>query len=541
MISSLFNRNKAPDDDRAQALGLPAETQGRFTFCNSTKPSKVKDWFDQLPITNYQLVASKLYLALPELYSTKLSNSARADIIEHIRPLVLNCVAAITAPLAKKPLTISDSEKKTALVAQALLKHLALVYSRLAINALADKKITAVTNAVYFHRALTVLSLLIKNNYRLYTPVPNQVWRLTNGIYRLARSKEMHNVNIPDAFDSHYSGSCNHRYLASLALTCARPLQLQPKEIEHLYTEINGWVHQLFIEDYSAERQTLFAVLSDADQEPDYADTFEQSELEASGLQFDFRVLLDKLAKFNGKINTGSTPIPPSLITHLAYNWGTRVRRVNPRIDCQAELEVCIGLSTIHNLLTKGANFEEFVFGTPQSSGLAMRTDWANTSSDKEPDAKPPTSNDIYSMLINNSGKNGFQLQCQDKIPKKLQAGEIMAFRESGKRNWQLAAVRWVKRGEKLGVQFGVMFIGRRLEAYSASTETDSGRDSDFLRVLLVNESLPDGSPSLITPNAVFNEELTVTLKKRGESTRIKISQPLTSGGSYCQYRYRSI
>lgn len=542
MISNLFNRSKTADADQPNTLGLPQESLTRFSFCASNKPVKVKNWFDQLPITNYQLVASQLYEALPEISRVKLSNTARADILEHIRPLVLNCVSAITAPLTKKPLAISEAEKKTALVAQALLKHLAVAYAGLAVSCLSDKKMTPPLRACYIHRSLTILSLLLKNNYRLYTLVPSQVWRLTNGVYRLARNHDLHNINIPDAYDALYSGSCNHRYLTTLALACARPLQLQSNEIEQLYIALNGWVKQLFIEQYTPDAKTLFAVLSDADTEPDYIDAFDQEKLQAAGLVFDFRVLLQQIEKTNQQIAANKGPVSFSLNQHLALHWGTRVTRKNQRIDCEAKLEVCIGLSALHDQLTKGANFEEFLHGASQAKNLTLSADWSDASSVSDSDAPAPTTGGLtFTMLVNNSGKYGFQLQCTDQVPKKLQAGELIGFREAGKRNWQLAAVRWVKRSEKSGIQFGVMFIGRRLEAYGASTVTDKGSDSDFLRVLLVNEGALDGSPSLVTPNAVFSEEFPITLKKRGSSSRIQIKQRLESSGCYNQYRYHSI
>ncbi|BFM05875.1 hypothetical protein [Halioxenophilus aromaticivorans] len=538
MISNPFSRKNNVSEAAEQPLALPLESEPRFTFCASVKPAKVKQWFDDLPITDYQLVATKLYSALPELCRVKLNNTARVEILEHVRPLVLNCVSAITAPLTKKPLALSEKEKKTALVAQALLKHLALAYCRLGVNSLADKKLNAASKASYFQRPLVILSLLLKNNVQLYTPVPNYFWHLTNGVFQLANKQELHNVNVTDAFNSNYAGTCNHSYITILALTVARPLQLRPSEIEQLFSVLSAWAKQLTLAPYTADSNALFAVIGDSDHEPDYLDSFESHQLQASGMVFDFRTLLQQLDKVIKQTGPDKGPVAINLHQHLALNWGTRVRRKNQRIACHTELEICIGISAIHDQLAKGANFDEFVTGSSHKAGFMLSTEWDDKPSPEPPDIPIGSSAQTHRLTAINSGQKGFQLICQDKAPRKLQAGELIGFREPGKRNWQLAVVRWVKRSEKTGIQFGVMMIGRRLEAYGASTETESGHDSDYLRVLLVKEGSEDGKTSLVTPNSVFNERYPVILKKRGESTRVHISKRLSSSASYCQYRY---
>jgi len=539
MLSSLFNRRKAELAATHNTLQLPEVGLRKFTFCANSKPAKVKAWFDELPITDYQVVSTQLYKALPELSRVTLTTAARAEILEHIRPLVFNCVAAVTDPLTKKPLAINDTEKKTALIALALLKHLAVAYCRNAVDALSERKSADGLKASYIHRALTTLAILLKTSYRLYTPVPSQVWHLVNGVYRLAREADIHNNNIPDPYDAIYSGSCNHSYLKCLALACARPLQLRSQEIEQVYSLLNEWVKLLVLENFTESSKALFAVLSDADLEPDYVDTFDHERLKQSGLVFDFRNLLSQLEKGSDHPEDNMPNLSASMRQHLFLHWGTRVQRRNQRTVCESEMEICVGLSNIHSQLIKGANFEEFVFGGTSKSSLLMSSEWGDSKSGK-PESSAASQGVIYTMVVNNTGPKGFQLQCTDSPPQQLQAGELVGFREPGKRNWQLAVVRWVKRTDQYGVQFGMMIIGRRMEAYGASTITDSGRDSDFLRVLLIKEGVEDNIASLVTPNLVFSDKYPITLKKRGDTSRIQLGQRISSSASYGQYRYKS-
>ncbi len=534
MLKHLFNRPSYQPCDLAIAFGLPMEESGSLGFCGSNKPARVNAWFDALPVTDYGTTCTQLYHALPELIKVKLSTSHRADILEHIRPLILRSVASVTTPLTRHPLNLNEAEKKIATIAQASLKYLAAAYCRNAINALAENKNDSTLAAKYTHRSLHALALLLKSNYRLYTPVPNSIWRMINTFYHFSRDKDFHSKLVRDPVDNQQSGTIDQLYLRILALASARPLQLRPSEVENLYNLLPEWSRQLKLDSYQETQQGLFAVLSCSDREPDYTDTFTQEELEKDGLVFDFQTLLTNLDNQNDErsgINLAS-----GLRNHLQQHWGTRVQRRNTRSQCEEQYEVCLGLTGVHSQLIKGGNFEEFVLGSSAQDTLPIgsKNNW--TSSPKEAGNVA-----IITMQAQNTGPKGFQLRCQDVIPAHLQTGELLGFREPGKRHWQLAVIRWLKRSDKRGVELGAQVIAHRIEAFGAATITSSGRDSDYLRVLLIKESVDNVAESIVTPSLVFSDRHPITLKKRGESQRIQLGQSLLVTPSFTHFRYKTL
>ena len=536
MLKRLFSRQPIKPCDLSIALSLPVEEPGILGFCGSNKPARVNAWFDSLPVTDYNTTCSQLYHALPELTKVHLTTSHRAEILDHIRPLILRSVSSVTSPLVKRPLNLSESEKKIATIAQASLKYLAAAYCRNAINALADKKTGEVIAAKATHRALHAYALLLKSNYRLYTPVPNDIWRVINTLFNFCRAHNLDAINVRDPEDNQQSGTTEQLYLRILALAVARPLQLRPSEVENLYNQLPQWSKLLTLSSYDADQSSLFAVLTCSDREPDYTDTFSQEELNHGGLSFDFQPLLANLDKDTD--DRAPVNLTAVLEKHLRLHWGTRVQRRNMRTACSDEYEVCVGLTSIHNQLIKGANFDEFVIGSSSEDGFAPTNAWIGTP--KEPEANA-VAQAVVTMSANNSGPQGFQLQCQNKVPLHLQTGELIGFREPGKRQWQVAVIRWLKRSDKMGVQLGAKVLAHRTEAYGAATITATGRDSDYLRVLIVRESAELTGESIITPSLVFTDRHPITLKKRGDSQRIQISQSLLTTASFSQFRYKTL
>lgn len=536
MLTKLFSRTTERATELAQAVGLAEANLAKMSCCNSARPAKIKAWFDQLPVTDYGRTSSQMYEALLELGRLQISANARHEILEHIRPKVLNCVTSVAEPLIRKPLILPEAEKKSAVIALALLRHLALGYVANVVACDAERKPNWAFIASSCHRALTTLTAYLQTNYGFYTPVQDQIWRTINSVYRYCFSVEQQQKTVRDPIDPALSGTCEQSYLRCLALACSRPLQLRPKEIVLINRELGRWVKMMKLEPFNPDSPKLFAVQTSLDKEPDYLDTFDREQLPAHGFMFDFANVLGNLEKSASE--GGENELPVNLRRHLLQHWGSRVQRRNPRQEKQYPVELCIGLINIHALLTKGAPFEEFVHGGVSEESLVFDTNWL-TQHNQQSDQGP--ANTSTQATVNNTGDTGFQLHFTAKVPSNLQAGELIGFREPGKRQWQLATVRWVKRSDKLGVQCGAQVLAQRLEAYGGSTITANGRDSDYLRVIVASQSLDDPNPTIVTPSSVFSPKHPITLRKRGENQSIQITNQMLASASFCQYRYKKL
>jgi hypothetical protein len=455
----------------------------------------------------------------------------RLECLDHARPLVINCAQSLTLPLLAAPLNLNETEKKVVLVAQALLKHLARAYARAALDASNHSKAPKLTVAKCFHRAITTIGLQIKVSYQLYTP-PSQSWNFLHSLFQLAAEADLNNIKITDPALDEFTGTNKHAYTVSAALACARPLQLRSSEIAALYKLLPKWTEHIEVSSYDTQGAGIYAAAPQEDREPDYADTFSSESLESRGLAFDFQNLLGNLDK--GEIGGELTS---SLKQHLKTHWGSRIsrkyeRKVKPASE---QLDVIVGLTAIHHHLIKGVLFDDFVLGYDEDK-LVM--DDASSWQERRRDHDKDPQNAIYSLNLKDESKNGFKLQADaELVPMRLQSGELIGFREPSRRRWQLAVVRWVKRTDKLGVLVGLEKLAAQLDPWGASTITSAGRDSEFMRVLLVGQG---EQQSLVMPHMPFSEQFPIMLKKRGEQRKINLSRRITSTGSFLQYRFRN-
>ncbi|GAB2188754.1 hypothetical protein [Sessilibacter sp. MAH2] len=538
----LFGRasSKLTTCNYVKALQLPEANETKFSFCASAKPARVKIWIDELPVTNAANTSALLYKALPEFAKVQMTPATRAELLEYVRQPIVNCNETILTPLAQSPLNLSETQKKAVVIAQALQKYMVIAYCRCAIDLSLEKKPNPAVLASYLHRAMTGLCALMKSNYQFYTPVPSELWAMTNALFRIAMNAQVKDINVVDPINHKASGTVAHAYGATLALACANPFQLRPVEINQVYNILLEWSKFIDIHVHQDGEKSLFSVLSCSDQEPDYSSTFDPQNLSDDGLTIDFSNLINLLnksddAEFSTQRNRTLT-LRTSLKDHLSHCWGQRIQRLQQREECDKNIEVCLGISRIHSLLLNGASFDSFIYGSNDEADV-YSTSWVDNQ-DKGNRFETP---DLYLMEMTNTGDNGFQLRCNDSIPPNLQAGELIAYREPGKRNWHVGAVRWVRRSDKSGVQFGVQTLAEKVEALGACTVTDNGNESDFMRVLMVRNSLTDGTESLVIPHLPFSERYPITLAKRGQQRKVQLGQMVMATGAFSQFFFREL
>ncbi|GAA6169857.1 hypothetical protein [Sessilibacter corallicola] len=531
-----------------KALQLPEPDLTTFSFCDSAKPAKIKVWIDKLPVTDAALTSVQLYRILPELARIRLPHSTRAEILEYLRPIVQNCVESITRPLSHHPLSLNNTEKKAVVIAQAIQKYLSTAYCRAAVDLYGEKKPQLITLANYIHRAMSCLSGLMKSNYQFYTPVPSDVWATTNALYRICLNAEVSEINVIDPINSNASGTSTHGYIRILALACAKPFQLRPNEVDIIHNTLQLWSKRIDLREYKEDETALYAVASCSDTEPDYATNFERQKLLNDGLAIDFSNLIHSLDKAEAdqsqqagasQQQISAQGLGPGLKQHLLTSWGRRVERQISRDDCDKTLEICLGITNIHHLLINGTKFEDFVYGTSDKSSTEIfANNWFDS---KESEQEQEAQSRIYNVEMTNHSDTGYQLKCLQTIPENLQAGELMAFREPNKRNWQIAAVRWVRRSDRSGVQFGVQIIARRIEAFGACTTTALGNESDYMRVLIIKDSLNGPNESLVIPHLPFSQRFPITLSKRGEQRKVQLGQIAMATGAFSQFFFKEL
>src|SRR5687768_3723240 len=179
---------------------LPPQDITLLSFCESNKLAKVQAWVDDLKVTQVKSTSIELYEALPEIAHLKVDARTRFDMLEALWPVTQQCLLGLLKDFLQQPLILPEPAQKTALLAQALQKHLLDGYTVCARELIQKTKLKApqqqlLLNALY--RALSALSLLMLRAFQLYTAIPQSLWLRAHALYQVAEFYDVHNRPAP--------------------------------------------------------------------------------------------------------------------------------------------------------------------------------------------------------------------------------------------------------------------------------------------------------------------------------------------------------
>jgi hypothetical protein len=117
-----------------------------------------------------------------------------------------------------------------------------------------------------------------------------------------------------------------------------------------------------------------------------------------------------------------------------------------------------------------------------------------------------------------------------------VEAGDLIAVRESGRKTWNLCSVRWIRRLKDVS-QMGLQLISTQAMAYAAAARLDDGSFSSYRRAFLI----PSGRqgqvpPSLLTASLPFQEYHAVRLKLDTAITNGKLEGSLLATAKLRQF-----
>ncbi|MEX1032311.1 MAG: PilZ domain-containing protein, partial [Cellvibrionaceae bacterium] len=260
-------------------LKLPRQDRAELSFCGGNRPAAVKTWAQSLPATRVNHTSVQLYKALPEICQLNTSADNRLEMLEAIRPYTQQCIQGLAKHFLNQPLILPEAPLKTAIIAQALQRHMTIGYSAV-ISELAGKvkkgKAPDAKLGVACHRALTGFGLLLLRGYQLYSRIPSNLWLELHSLYRFAEHYELLDQSVEDTLLQH-SRSCTitQAYTRILLLACARPNQMRQTDVSAAYDVLENWAHLARIQAVNQQKSdNLFLINLSADMPPLYKSRF---------------------------------------------------------------------------------------------------------------------------------------------------------------------------------------------------------------------------------------------------------------------------
>lgn len=538
---------------------LPPQDINLLSFCESSKLAKVKHWVDELKLTQIKSTGVELYEALPEVVHLKTDAKTRFDMLEAMWPVTQQCLLGLLKDFLQQPLILPEAAQKTALLAQALQKHLLDGYTVVARELVQQKKLKAsqqelLLNAL--HRAVTALSLLMLRAYQLYTAIPPTMWLRAHALYQVAEYYELHVRPAP--VTSNAPQTLTDAYLRLIMLASIRPNQLAQNDIAVAFRALESWARQLRVfPSATADQNNLFLVDLSQDKGPISKSRFD-GDPNNRVLELDFRSLVGQLSKLTGgKGNSdwlGQTPgiavppdMPASLVEHMLNCWSNPTQRHQERKRLEVQADTCIGLIDCHYHLCGNVEFDQFINPREDLSGDSFLSGGfdalvASLSGKKDVDQSKTSRQTVFRVVLNNVSAGGYCVHWQGDLPgSRVEAGELMGIREPDRRVWSIGVVRWIRQ-LKGGSQLGIQLLTNQPVPYGAASVFDMGGYSDYMRAIHIpSPAMANQPPSLLTASVPFQENSRVKLKQEDSVIDVRLTKCIFATGKLKLFSFETL
>lgn len=564
-------------------LRLPLQEQNSLSFCDGNRASRVAAWAAQLPATQITHTSVLLYQALPEVVRLDTSSANRLEMLEYLRPYVQQCIQGLAQSFLDQPLILPADAMKTAVIAQALQKHMSNGYSQVVADLLRkrpDGELKAEESQQMvkaLHRAITGLGLQYLRNAQIYTQVTSQLWLELNTLYLIAERLELSKKSCTDPLlKAQQANSIEQSFQRILLLSCCRPNQLRQQEVNNVYEALENWCKLTALRPSQESSKNLFTLDLNSSFPPGYKSQWEDPTTQPQGLQeLHFDPLVEALKKQSGQaasdhdILVMPNNINSRLLDHLTESWGAEHRREQPRRVSHGILEVALGLTSVHFHVALQLNFEQFLHEfNQQKSGLNSHfsaqnlsgTDdpWANAFDAEKGYAEPgslgmantshsntrlPTAKSekypTHQIQMCDASPGGFCLDWRKSVPKQAKAGELIAVREPRRHQWSLGVIRWVKQ-HKGTSQLGVQLIAQQARAIAAQQLQKTGDDNVYMRAFIAERAGKNlDQPAIVTAAVPFQQQNKIKINDGGKVSTAQLTrlEYATSSSSLFSYR----
>lgn len=547
-------------------LRVPEQTLETLSFADGTEKG-ISRWIDSLPKANIGETARQLYQGLIEFNQLIIAPDKRLDLLELIRPQISFVCTALARYYLGQSIVLEERPRKIANLSQALENHLANGYKIVILQADQIKqRQRGSLLALAIQRAISTLSRPIVRAYQLYRPAPDSIWLEIHQLFRLAHAHKLQDLRIkdPESADAQ-TLSIKQTYTTILLMGAARPNQMRQKAMAHLMTQLESWSRLVKMVKPDS-LNAMFVINPDADAPPRYRSTLQEVDLD-SGIGLDTRELTAALTDYLLDSSTSKLQVTDGmgieLLQHLNHSWGDLAERTFDRLPGNGELRVTIGMSATHFHLA-GQSFAKFIEAesiVPFSEeslrqekegwGLAFdgdkTADYPNHPVERIEYTQPgePAESElevhypIHCLKIVNHSPRGFCISWPEKVPRQLQAGELLGVQEEIDHGWSLAVVRWIRQVRGGGTQMGVELIAPHCSPCAIKLLRNAEEPSHYLRALLIPEVTALEQPeTVITPRLPFQLNSKVMLRLGTQEVRAQLIKSIMSTGSFSQFQH---
>ncbi|MHB8166209.1 MAG: hypothetical protein ACYDDT_05475 [Sulfuricella sp.] len=478
-----------------------------------TRPKHLKEWLDDLPLTNLTEVCHTLDDEISALNRQKVALEKRLKLLELYRGVILKLLPAMEEQYVAARLPQPEKNRKMAEQARQLLMELANGYKIILLDyqnariTLGKGKI-AVTAA---QRAISALNRILVICYQTYVPAPSGIWFEIHQIFRFAIEQDIANETIAD---EERESSVNLVYKQTLLLALSNPYHLSPGEVARIqsYLAVFGGLAQLQAFAQTGNSIGLFLAQTHSDKPPkplpqDLDEVDNRSDILLNTLE-----LAQKLHHHIERLNAGESPktlhLPDvareanyrGLLKRLLKIWSAAPKRRFNRTPNISSTQVCIGLPSLHHFLggREPDASTDLSFVQPAEDQRFISGKW----------------------LVINESAGGLALSAAFETLPQIRPGDVIGLKADEADKWHVGAVRWVKSGKADHLEIGAQLVAPKADPARIKPSI-AGPAETFQAALLLPEILLLKQPeTLIAPRGTFGPQRELLLELDGNTTQ---------------------
>ncbi|TNC82097.1 MAG: GTPase [Oleiphilus sp.] len=556
-------------------LTIPEQSLTSLSFADHSAAG-IEDWTSNLPMANVGETARQLYQGIIEVNKLAMPPATRSQILETLRDPIHFISSELSKHFLNQAIALPEKQQKIANLVQALHIHLATGYKIVMMESLASITNEKVRKnfACASHRMTSEYGNVLVRSSQLYSNSPKGIWVELHQVYRFSEGIGLLKYTISDKQNKHLEDTrIDQAYKRNLLLSCGKPNQLRQHEIDAAYGAYELWADHVEVgEAFSAN--SVFVINMEQDAPPKYKSLLHE-ELNDKYYGFDTAELVqrltDQLSAKHQKSSDGvvhlKVPkgVSDSMLNHISHALGILTKRTFKRIANNGSLHLCVGLSASHYYTSGKKSFQNILL---QSNAAIMSSEnqyvaKSRQSEDAWSDAhdaaggghmatpagvplefeRPEQASNKpefpqYVVPLINTSPGGYCLQWNDSIPGNVQAGEVLAVRESSNQPWSIAVIRWIRHARKQGTQLGIELLAPHAQPCAVQLLHRTGAPSEYLRGLLLPELSSISQPStLITPRVPFQSGHKVSIRFSDSESKCILESAVASTASFNQFK----
>jgi hypothetical protein len=545
-----------------------------------TRPKKIEEWIETLPLANLGETSRQVYNALLEINALKMPVADRLKVMEMFRPTILYITDSLKKHFVGQQFPLGSKSRKVAELSRAILAEMANGYKITIVEAVSNSaRLDNRGLLTALHRAIRYLGLILLRGYQVYEPYPDGIWREIHLLYYYAEQANLADTRVQDhEYTLIDSASVADAYKQIMLLSLACPYRLRQGEVEQVYGALERWASFTELSPAAGQDrpQALFVTHLHGDNPPTYLILHGNQDLNACRL-FDAqgltRVIREEMVQAREQ-TAGKPPLSGAMsqdiMRRLMLAWGVIPRRRFTRTRKFSNVTVAMRLSAAHHFVSsdsgtgdrsatpmfnRRASFSATsiandvgrmpdLWELQTTPGYKLSEDEAKQAAEDTAQEEASYDNQTWKMV--NVSAGGYCLLWDNQEATNAQVGELICLQERGGESlsstWGVGVIRWMKTRPGSELELGVQMLAPNAIAVATRTRRADGQFGSYQRSLLLPQIVAIQQPAtLLLPAINHHVGNDVLVYSSGKDRLVRLTKLLENTGTFAQFHFAMV